>query len=113
MLAKARAESLMRGAVMYGPGDVRVEQREEPRIVEPTDAIIHVSAACVCGSDPWPYRGIEQLCGLVPESDAAKHRRMLWRCTGDAQRLLSLPAAWTGPATRSLCPTHGASWARR
>ena len=43
---------------MYGPGDVRVEEREEPRIVEPTDAIIRVSAACVCGSDLWPYRGI-------------------------------------------------------
>jgi threonine dehydrogenase-like Zn-dependent dehydrogenase len=51
----------MRAAVMYGPGDVRVEQRGEPQIVEPTDAIIRVSAACVCGSDLWPYRGIEDL----------------------------------------------------
>jgi threonine dehydrogenase-like Zn-dependent dehydrogenase len=51
----------MRGAVMYGPGDVRVDQREEPRIVEPTDAIIRVSAACVCGSDLWPYRGVEDM----------------------------------------------------
>jgi threonine dehydrogenase-like Zn-dependent dehydrogenase len=50
----------MRGAVMYGPGDVRVEERDEPRIVEPTDAILRVSAACVCGSDLWPYRGIEE-----------------------------------------------------
>src|SRR5829696_8446394 len=48
----------MRGAVMYGPRDVRVEERDEPRIVDPTDAIIRVSAACVCGSDLWPYRGI-------------------------------------------------------
>jgi threonine dehydrogenase-like Zn-dependent dehydrogenase len=40
---------------MYGPGDVRVEERETPGIVEPTDAIIRVSAACVCGSDLWPY----------------------------------------------------------
>src|SRR3982750_2337852 len=48
----------MRGAVMYGPGDVRVEERDDPRIVGPTDAIIRVSAACVCGSDLWPYRGI-------------------------------------------------------
>ena len=46
---------------MYGPGDVRVEEREAPRIVEPTDAIIRVSAACVCGSDLWPYRGVEDL----------------------------------------------------
>jgi threonine dehydrogenase-like Zn-dependent dehydrogenase len=43
---------------MYGPGDVRVDERDEPQIVEPTDAIIRVSAACVCGSDLWPYRGI-------------------------------------------------------
>ncbi|HEV2785100.1 MAG TPA: zinc-dependent alcohol dehydrogenase family protein [Solirubrobacteraceae bacterium] len=46
---------------MHGPGDVRVEEREAPRIVEPTDAIIRVSAACVCGSDLWPYRGVEQM----------------------------------------------------
>src|SRR4051812_46429914 len=46
---------------MYGPGDVRVEERDEPQIVEPTDAIIRVSAACVCGSDLWPYRGIDEL----------------------------------------------------
>ena len=51
----------MRGAVMHAPGDVRVEEREAPRIVEPTDAIIRVSAACVCGSDLWPYRGVEQM----------------------------------------------------
>jgi threonine dehydrogenase-like Zn-dependent dehydrogenase len=53
--------AVVRGAAMYGPGDVRVEERDEPRIVEPTDAIIRVSAACVCGSDLWPYRGIEDL----------------------------------------------------
>jgi threonine dehydrogenase-like Zn-dependent dehydrogenase len=47
--------------VMYGAGDVRIENRPEPSIVEPTDAIISVSAACVCGSDLWPYRGIEDL----------------------------------------------------
>jgi threonine dehydrogenase-like Zn-dependent dehydrogenase len=45
---------------MYGPGDVRVEQRDDPRIEAPTDALIRVSAACVCGSDLWPYRGLEQ-----------------------------------------------------
>jgi threonine dehydrogenase-like Zn-dependent dehydrogenase len=51
----------MRGALMYGPGDVRVEERDEPQMVEATDAILRVSAACVCGSDLWPYRGIENL----------------------------------------------------
>ena len=49
----------MRGAVMYGPGDVRVEQRDEPRIVMPTDAIIRLPATCICGSDLWPYRGLD------------------------------------------------------
>jgi threonine dehydrogenase-like Zn-dependent dehydrogenase len=49
----------MRGAVMYGPGDVRVEDRDEPRIVKATDAIIRLSATCVCGSDLWPYRGLD------------------------------------------------------
>src|SRR5438046_3488112 len=56
----------MRGAVMYGPGEVRVEEREEPRLVEATDAIIRVSAACVCGSDLWSYRGIEELAWPAP-----------------------------------------------
>ena len=54
-------ETVVRGAVMYGPGDVRVEDREAPEIVESTDAVIRVSAACVCGSDLWPYRGVEDL----------------------------------------------------
>ncbi|MEV6822621.1 zinc-dependent alcohol dehydrogenase family protein [Nocardiopsis dassonvillei] len=49
----------MRGVVMYQPGDVRVEEREDPRIIEPTDAVIRISATCVCGSDLWPYRGVE------------------------------------------------------
>jgi threonine dehydrogenase-like Zn-dependent dehydrogenase len=49
----------MRATVMYGPGDVRVEERVEPRIVEPTDAIIRLSATCICGSDLWPYRGLD------------------------------------------------------
>jgi threonine dehydrogenase-like Zn-dependent dehydrogenase len=48
----------MKGAVLYGPGDVRLEERDEPTIVEPTDAITRLSATCVCGSDLWPYRGI-------------------------------------------------------
>jgi threonine dehydrogenase-like Zn-dependent dehydrogenase len=49
----------MRGVVMHTAGDVRVEEREDPRIVEPTDAIIRLTATCICGSDLWPYRGVE------------------------------------------------------
>jgi threonine dehydrogenase-like Zn-dependent dehydrogenase len=56
-------EKVMRGAVMHAPGDVRVENLDDPRIEQPTDAIIKLSATCVCGSDLWPYRGIEKLEG--------------------------------------------------
>src|SRR4051795_125571 len=60
-----RSES-MRGAVLYGPGDVRFEDREEPRITERTDAIIRIAATCVCGSDLWPYRGLQPIKGPTP-----------------------------------------------
>lgn len=49
----------MRGVVMYTAGDVRVEEREDPKTIDPTDAIIKLTATCICGSDLWPYRGIE------------------------------------------------------
>ena len=67
----------MKGTVLYGARDVRFEEREFPRIIEPTDAIIKISATCVCGSDLWPYRGIapveeptpmgHEYCGIVEE----------------------------------------------
>jgi threonine dehydrogenase-like Zn-dependent dehydrogenase len=44
---------------MHTAGDVRVEEREDPKIIEPTDAIVKLTATCICGSDLWPYRGIE------------------------------------------------------
>jgi threonine dehydrogenase-like Zn-dependent dehydrogenase len=71
----------MRVAVMYGPGDVRVEDRPEPTILKPTDAIIRLAATCICGSDLWPYWGIEpvdqprrmghEYAGIVEEVGAA------------------------------------------
>src|SRR5467141_4219808 len=67
----------MRGAVLYGPRDVRFEERDIPKIINPTDAIIRISATCVCGSDLWPYRGVQpvtepspmghEYCGVVEE----------------------------------------------
>jgi len=67
----------MRGAVLYAPGDVRFEKRDDPTIIKPTDAIIRMSATCVCGSDLWPYRGFNsggeptpmghEYCGIVEE----------------------------------------------
>ncbi|MEV6305467.1 zinc-dependent alcohol dehydrogenase family protein [Actinoplanes sp. NPDC051861] len=53
----------MRVAVMTAPGEVRVEDRADPVIQEPADAIVRLSATCICGSDLWPYRGIEALSG--------------------------------------------------
>src|SRR3954465_6720004 len=56
----------MRGAVLHSPGDVRVEERDDPTITQPTDAVIRLSATCVCASDLWPYRGIEKIDGPSP-----------------------------------------------
>lgn len=56
----------MRGAVLYGPGDVRFEERADPTIVEPTDVILRIAATCVCGSDLWPYRGVDEVSGPTP-----------------------------------------------
>jgi len=71
----------MRGAVLHGPGDVRFEERDAPRIIKATDAIIRMSATCVCGSDLWDYRGINpvaqptpighEYCGIVEEVGSA------------------------------------------
>src|SRR6266700_1252792 len=67
----------MRGAILYAPGDVRFEERDDPRIVKPTDAIVRMAATCVCGSDLWDYRGVNAItqpkpmgheyCGIVEE----------------------------------------------
>jgi threonine dehydrogenase-like Zn-dependent dehydrogenase len=56
----------MRGAVLYAPGDVRVEERADPKIERPTDAVIRLAATCVCGSDLWPYRGVDPVQGPAP-----------------------------------------------
>ncbi|MFB9165716.1 alcohol dehydrogenase catalytic domain-containing protein [Arthrobacter psychrochitiniphilus] len=51
----------MHAVIMAAPGDIRVAERENPTIVEATDAIIKVTASCVCGSDLWPYRGAHEV----------------------------------------------------
>jgi threonine dehydrogenase-like Zn-dependent dehydrogenase len=67
----------MYATVMHAPGDVRFEQVDDPKLLKPTDAIIKLSATCICGSDLWPYRGLQPLnapafmgheyCGIVVE----------------------------------------------
>jgi threonine dehydrogenase-like Zn-dependent dehydrogenase len=71
----------MKGAVLHGPRDIRLEDRPDPKIFEPTDVILKLSATCVCGSDLWPYRGIDapkgpapmghEYCGIVEEVGTA------------------------------------------
>jgi threonine dehydrogenase-like Zn-dependent dehydrogenase len=71
----------MRGTILYRPGDVRCEEVPEPKILHPTDAIIRLSATCICGSDLWPYRGLNEVrepmhmgheyCGVVVEVGGA------------------------------------------
>src|SRR6266478_105982 len=71
----------MRGAVLYGPRDLRFDERDTPTILKPTDAIVRNSATCVCGSDLWPYRGINavpqptpmghEYCGIVEDVGSA------------------------------------------
>jgi threonine dehydrogenase-like Zn-dependent dehydrogenase len=67
----------MRGAMLYGPRDIRFVEREDPTILQPTDVLITMAATCVCGSDLWDYRGSNPLpqpkpmgheyCGIVEE----------------------------------------------
>ena len=67
----------MKGTVLYGKHDIRFEDRPESTITKPTDAILRLSATCICGSDLWPYRGIQPIaqptpmgheyCGVVEE----------------------------------------------
>jgi NADPH:quinone reductase-like Zn-dependent oxidoreductase len=67
----------MKGTILYGPRDIRFEERDEPKIIEPTDATLRLAATSVCGSDLWPYRGIDaptqptpmghEYCGIVEE----------------------------------------------
>ena len=67
----------MQGAVIYGERDIRFEDRAEPMIVEPTEALISLPVTCICGSDLWPYRGVSpfpagtpmghEYCGFVEE----------------------------------------------
>ena len=67
----------MKATVLYGPRDVRYEQQPDPTITKPTDAILRLSATCICGSDLWPYRGRGEPNGLYGISSVFRaHRRL-------------------------------------
>jgi len=111
----------MRATVMYGAGDVRVETVPDARLIEPTDALVRVTRACICGSDLWPYNQMEhsetgqrmghEFIGVV-EATGADVRTLK---AGD---LVVAPFAWSdgtcvfcreGLQTSCL---HGGWWAR-
>ncbi|RRR98097.1 zinc-dependent alcohol dehydrogenase family protein [Glycomyces terrestris] len=51
----------MFGTVIHAPGDIRLEERPDAALTAPTDAVVRLAATCICGSDLWPYRGIESV----------------------------------------------------
>ena len=51
----------MKATILGAPRDIRLEDVPDPTVVAPTDALVRVTAACVCGSDLWPYRGINEV----------------------------------------------------
>jgi threonine dehydrogenase-like Zn-dependent dehydrogenase len=69
--------NVMRGVVLHAARDIRVDDVPTPRIVEPSDAVVRLAATCICGSDLWPYRGVNpttqplpmghEYCGIVEE----------------------------------------------
>jgi threonine dehydrogenase-like Zn-dependent dehydrogenase len=71
----------MKATMLYGARDVRVDTIDDPTITKPTDAIIRLAASCICGSDLWPYRGVQRVdapaamgheyCGIVEEVGSA------------------------------------------
>jgi PAS domain-containing protein len=76
----------MKGAVLHRPHDVRYEERQDPTMIEPTDAILRMAATCVCGSDLWPYRGIdaEAILARLKGHETLRDYRARLRCKDGA-----------------------------
>ena len=113
----------MRGAVLHGPRDIRVENRPDPTIIEPTDAIIRLSATCVCGSDLWPYRGINQVtepspigheyCGVATRLSRREERRFTSLGMSVQSDTFEVSARTKlASALNSMKPRQGMPWLR-
>src|SRR5438128_7308696 len=111
----------MRATVMYGAGDVRVETVADAHLIEPTDALVRVTHACICGSDLWPYNQMEpsdtgqrmghEFIGVVEAVGAGV-------CTAKVGDVVVAPFAWSD-GTCVFCQEglqtsclHGGWWAR-
>jgi threonine dehydrogenase-like Zn-dependent dehydrogenase len=102
----------MYGAVLYGPRDVRYVERDDPKIIEPTDAIIRITATCVCGSDLWPYRGVE----TITEPSPVGHEYVgIVEEVGSAVRIIKLGQFVVGSffASDNTCPICRAGYQSR
>lgn len=96
----------MQATALYGTRDVRFEDRPDPTIVEPTDVLIRLPFTCICGSDLWPYRGIQavsspapmghEYCGFVEEGRSGRASQPTWT-KGRAERTLTKSRHSAGP----------------
>ncbi len=97
----------MRATVMYGAGDVRIESVPDARIIEPTDALVVVTRAAICGSDLWPYKKMERSeTGRRMDTSSSALSRPLAQMSVPSRSAMSL-------RHRSRGPTEPASSARR
>ncbi|MFZ1411430.1 MAG: alcohol dehydrogenase catalytic domain-containing protein [Micropruina sp.] len=113
----------MRGAIIHAPGDVRLEERPNPTIIDPTDAIIRTVASCVCGSDLWRYRGISPVAkpvaigheyvGIVEQVGAASAPSALASSWSAASCTATAPARCAAKACTPRACTAAASTAAR
>jgi threonine dehydrogenase-like Zn-dependent dehydrogenase len=111
----------MRGTILHAPGDVRYEERPDPTLVEPTDAIVRAVAVCVCGSDLWPYRGIDavnepraighEYCGVVEQVGSAVTTLQPGQFVVGGSDTPTTPARFAAPDSSSTASTAAASTA--
>ena len=111
----------MRATVMYQAGDVRVENVPDPVLHEPTDAIVRVTSACICGSDLWPYQSMPaqgRRAAAWATNSSASSRRSARRSTAfSAGDLVVAPFVWSDNTcdfcTRGsahIACRHGGGW---
>ena len=93
----------MRGTLMYSAGDVRVENVPDPTIKQPTDALVRITASCICGSDLWPYATMK------PDDGPARMGHEFIGVVADTGSEVTTVkrATWSSP--RSPSPTAPAS----
>ncbi|MDQ3744915.1 MAG: zinc-dependent alcohol dehydrogenase family protein [Acidobacteriota bacterium] len=88
----------MRATVMYGAGDVRIVNVPDARLIEPTDALVSVTRACICGSDLWPYKAMEPTeTGVVMGHEAVGVVEAVGTDVHNIKRgdLVVMPFAWS------------------